>query len=102
MLGGKETLVTVVPPEVAANLPVPEVLESVSVVALALVVALPKVSSRVTVKAFVAEAFAAPPKALEVMSNCVPVAPVMVSPWVPEARPVAPAVMVGVPALVSP
>ena len=53
-------------------------------------------------KALVAEALAAPLNALEVMASWVPVPAVMVSCWVPEVRPAAAAVMVGVPALVSP
>ena len=73
-----------------------------TVVAVALVVALPNASSRVTVKALVGEVLAPPLKAFEVMASCVPVPPVMVSAWVPEVRPVAAAVMVGVPTFVSP
>ena len=101
MLAGKETLVAAVPPEVAANLPVAvAVVVRPTVVAVALVVALPNASSRVTVKALVGEVLAPPLKAFEVMASCVPVPPVMVSCWVAEGvSPVAAAVMVGVPIL---
>ena len=61
MLAGKFTLPTPEPPEVAANLAVPPfgaVDERLTVVVEPFVVALPKVSSSVTVKACVAELLA--------------------------------------------
>ena len=59
-------------------------------------------SSRVTVKASVAEAFATAVKAVEVMASWVPVPALMVTNWVPEVSPVAAAVMTGVPEFSSP
>ena len=53
-------------------------------------------------KALVAEAFAAPVKAVEVMASWVPVPALMVSYWVPEVSPVAAAVRTGVPEFSSP
>ena len=95
---------TVAPPEVAANLPVVvAVVERLTVKAVPwVVVTLPKASSTLTVKALLAEELAAPLKAVDVMTSWVPAPTVMVSTWAPEFRPVAAAVMVGVPALVSP
>ena len=100
------TVVVLAPPEVAANLPVVEpVTERVTVVLVALVVGLPKVSSRVTVKALVADELAAPVKAGDVMASWVAVAPVIVSCCCPASRPEVTggvAVRVGDPAMLSP
>lgn len=52
-------------------------------------------------KALVADEFAAPLNGVEVIASWVPVPAVMVSCWVAEFSPLAAAVMVGVPALVS-
>ena len=71
-------------------------------VAPAVVVALPKASSRVTVKALVALLPVPLLNAVEVMASCVPVPAVIVSCWVPEVSPVAAAVSVGVPVFSSP
>jgi hypothetical protein len=94
-------VVTAAPPEVAANSWVPVELEDrVIVVAVALVEGLPNTSTTPTVKEVVAEALAPALKVL--MPSLVPGSAVIVAVWVAEVRPVAAAVMVGVPALVSP
>ena len=103
MFAGSETLVTAVPPEVAAKLCVPVEFElQVDRGRRGLRGGVAEVSSSVTVNALVALELAAPLKAVEVMASWVPVPAVMVSCWVPEVSPVAAAVMVGVPAAVSP
>jgi hypothetical protein len=60
------------------------------------------VSSNVTVKAFVADELCAALMAVDVNTSFDAAAAVMVSCCVADVRPVAEAVMVGVPALVSP
>ena len=63
------TEVTVVPFNVAANTAVPVLFDArLTVMAEALVVGLPKLSSSVVVKAFAAELLAVPVKAVEVMT----------------------------------
>ena len=101
MFAGSVTLVMGAPPEVDAKEWVPAEFDvRLTAVAVVVVVALPKTSWRVTVNELVAEAPAVP---LNVLTpSCVPFNAVMVSCWVPEVRPVAAAVMVGFPALVSP
>ena len=103
MLAGRVTLVTAVPPEVAANSWVPAEFEvRLTVVAVPLVAALPKASSRVTVKALVALLLVVLLNAVEVKASWVPVPAVIVACWVPEVSPVAAAVMIGVPVFSSP
>ena len=70
--------------------------------ALDLVVALPYVSSMVTVKGDVAELLAAALIGLLVMASLEAVVGVIVSACVPDAKPAAAAVRVGVPAFSSP
>ena len=76
-MAGKVTLVTDAPPEVAANFFPAEVDKRLTVMAVLLVVALPKVSSSVTVKAPVAEEPAVVLMGLEVICSCAPVPAVM-------------------------
>ena len=102
-MAGSTTLVTLVPPAVAANSCVPVEFDvKLIVVALLFVVALPKASCRDKAKGFVADALTAPVNGTDVMTTLVGVPPVMVSCCTPAVRPVAVAVMVGVPAVVSP
>ena len=101
-MAGRLTLVTPGPFEVVANLAPVDVDVRFTVVALVLVVALPKVSSRVTVNGAVAALPEAALNGLLVMTSLVAVVGVMVSDWVPDTKPAAVAVRVGVPALVSP
>ena len=103
MLAGRATLVTAcVLPDVAANPYVPaEFDDRLTVAGLPLVVGLLKASSRVTVKALVADVLALPLNGVDVMASWVPVPAVMVSCWVTD-KPVEVAVMVGCPTLVSP
>jgi hypothetical protein len=96
------TVVTELPPEVVANSLVPvEFDDKVTVVDDVLVVGLPKASWSVTVKLVVAEELAVALKPEEIC-NWVPEPALMVSCCVSDVRPVAEAVMVGVPACVSP
>jgi len=79
VLAGNVTLVAEAPPELAANFLVVEVEDRFTVMAAALVVGLPKVSSSVVVKALVAAALVLALNAPEVMTNLTPVPGVMVS-----------------------
>ena len=102
-MAGSVTWVVAVPPVVAANFPVlVAVVVRLTVTALALVVALPYVSSRVTVKGVVAELLEAAVNGALVIANWVPFPAVIASVWVPESRPDEDAVIVGDPAIVSP
>ena len=101
-LAGKVTLVTDVPPEVVANFLPDDDDERLTVMAEAFVVGLPKPSSSFTVNPLVADELAVLLKLLDVMTSCVPTPALMVSICVSWVSPVAVAVMVGVPATVSP
>jgi hypothetical protein len=101
VLAGRVTLVVALAPEVAANLAPDDVDARLTVIGEAFVVAVPELVSSVTVNAFVAEVPAVAVNAVEVMTSLVPLGAVIVSVWVPDVRPVADAVMVGVPATES-
>ena len=96
-----EMVVKAVPPEVAANLVVPPELE-VSVTVSAVVVGLPLTSCSWTVIGpMLAVALADADNAVVVKASLLTAPTLMVSIWVPEVSPLAAAVIVGLPALVS-
>jgi hypothetical protein len=101
VLAGKLTLVAEAPPELVANVAPDDVDDRLTVVAVVFVVGLPKVSSSVTVNDVVAEELAVALNPFEIKS-WVPAPALIVSIWVSDVSPVAAAVMVGVPATVSP
>jgi hypothetical protein len=102
VFAGSWTLVNHAPPEEAAKAAPLELEERLTEIAELLVVALPKLSSSVTLKALPAEELAVALNAVEVMANDTPAPPVMVSTWLPLVRPVADALMDGDPVTVSP